>query len=189
LKRHVDALTGDPSLNILSVDAGRWELRPELVNVDLWELRDALANVREADLLADLWPATDQVTRAYADHLAGELGRTWAHSHRERLRREVLDAFARTLSRLAPDEWSLRWRLLEIVQEIEPYSEWIYRQFGRAQQRAGSPLSDIEATFALLGDTLATIGARPSPETAAIFQGLLRPPSANEPGGDKLEAS
>jgi hypothetical protein len=167
------AATEDPRLHIISVDGGTWTLRGDLVRVDASELCAAVARVHAAGGRGAALFALERVDEVYCGHLAQELGRTWAHTHRERLRRAVLGAFAEALSHIGPDDWQPRWPLLVRMLEREPYSEWVFRQMARAHTYVRSPHTQVETTYDLLTTTLATVGADPGPTTAGVFDFLL----------------
>ncbi|MCM3883137.1 BTAD domain-containing putative transcriptional regulator [Frankia sp. R82] len=174
LRRIVAAASG---MDVLTQQDGRWQLRHDLLTVDLWQAQAALDAHRQATSTTDQLAALLPLTTLYTGHLTDDLTDAWAETHREHLRRSVADALASTTSTIQDDS-PQRLQLLETLRRLDPYNEQLHLDLAHAQTRLGQHHA-AAATYHHLITALAEIGERPTSDTQNAFQKLAQsaPPS------------
>ncbi|KLL10569.1 MULTISPECIES: BTAD domain-containing putative transcriptional regulator [Protofrankia] len=172
LRRALRTATTDTIDDIVVHHDGRYHLHRDLLSVDLWQLQDALAQRHHATTAADRFAALLPITATYTGHLSDDLTGAWAEPHREHLRRQVADALASLTATIGEDN-PQRLELLEVLRQLDPYNEQLYRQIARAQARLGHP-DAVSRTYALLTACLADIDQQPTTDTTAFFHALQR---------------
>jgi hypothetical protein len=148
------------------LEGGGFGLRRELVTVDVRRVGALLAWHRDNPPGPERSLALDAIAHAYPADLADELGVTWAHPHREALRRDVLDAHADAVAELGDPARQLP--LLERMCRIDPLSEHAHSDLADAQESVGAAGAP-ERTRARLAKALAVAGATPSSWTAEFL--------------------
>ncbi|MCO1575887.1 hypothetical protein M8C13_08965 [Crossiella sp. SN42] len=156
---------------------GRYRLNHELITVDHHELHAALLHARTA---ADPATAVRRAVSLYTGPLAEDLTALWIAPHRERIRRDLLDAlgaFVHDCNPLHPREVLA---MLEKMREIDVYNESIYRDIMRSQAELGQREA-VARTLDLLDRTLRQIDEKPQTETLALAETLLVEPGRSGP--------
>ncbi|MCL9759312.1 bacterial transcriptional activator domain-containing protein [Frankia sp. AiPa1] len=168
-------LTAAANLDVLTQQNSRWQLRRDLLTVDLWQARDALVAYRQATTTTDRATAVLRLTAVYTGNLADELAGAWAESHREHLRREAVDALASITTSLA-DADPRRLQFLDLLRRHDPYNEQPYLQIAQTQSLLGQH-DAVAATHRQLVAALAELGEQPTPETERRLRTLSTPSS------------
>lgn len=156
---------------------GRYQLDPELFDVDLWQLQTTLHDAQRATTETARIKILQEVPQLYAGELAEDLTYEWAETERERLRRQATDALAhlaRLLTDTHPDQ---ALAALEHAIHHDPYAEPLYRDVMDLQARLGR-LDAVRRTYRLLTNRLADLDTEPSDETHQLHLRLLRSPVA-----------
>lgn len=166
LRRALDTVDHDIA-GIVTVRGSRYQLDPELVDVDYWHLARAVADSRTADNDVDRNAADRQIIATYSGELADGIHADWLDVPREATRRDAIDAAARLARTLIDTEPQQALRLLETARGFDPYNELIYRDIMRLQARLGEA-DAISRTLSLLTARLAELDERPDPTTVAL---------------------
>jgi DNA-binding SARP family transcriptional activator len=158
---------------------GRYQLDPQLIDVDLWHVLDALAAASNTEDPTQKITALRRVADLYTAELAEDATYEWAELERERFRRSATDALvalARLVQAEHPDQ-----ALTALEQAIshDVYSEPLYRSIMRLQARLGRP-DAVRRTYRLLEDHFADLDVDPSSETAQLLSELLQPKAQQE---------
>jgi two-component SAPR family response regulator len=174
LRRSLIAATGGTIDDVFDRDDRRWQLRRDLVSVDLWQVDEALAARRRATSTADELAAILPLAATYTGHLSDDIAGGWAETHRENLRRQVSDALASITATIGEDN-PQRLDLLETLRRLDPYNQQLYVQIAATQARLGQH-DAVTGTYDQLVAALAEIGERPTPDAHRAFQTAMRPP-------------
>ncbi|MFS8104665.1 transcriptional regulator [Lentzea alba] len=182
LRRALAAATGNVLSDLVVVGEGRYQLDPELVEVDYHHFAAAVAARRSAVTDADRVEAYRRIVDSYTGPLADGLSTDWIETAREAIRRDAIDAVAALARALVEDDPQQTLDLLEIARAFDPHNELIYRDIMRLQERLGQ-LDAIPRTLTLLTTRLAEVDDRPTHQAVDLADRLRRRHDApGEPG-------
>ena len=156
---------------------GRYRLDPALIDIDLWRLTTALTDARGATTDSDRITALAPVADLYTADFATDLTYEWAETHREYLRRTVIDALTRQAQLLEPDHPEQALTILERAITHDPYAEQLYRSVMQLQAQLGNP-DAAKRTYRLLTSRLDDLDAEPGEQTHDVLANLQRPHNA-----------
>lgn len=171
LRRALNDATEGAINNLVVNDNGRYHLDTGLVTTDYERFQHGLTTPRSAsrDAMAPLGEAVE----LYRGHLAEDLAPNWIEPFRESTRRDVLGALSALIHALDERDPQVL-VLLEQARKLDRYNEGTYRDIMRAQARLGQH-SGIPRTLALLTASLEEIDQRPTSDSVALADHLLRP--------------
>ncbi|GAA3863485.1 hypothetical protein GCM10022243_32530 [Saccharothrix violaceirubra] len=182
LRRALAAATGNALSDLVVVGEGRYQIDPELVEVDYHHFAAAVAARRAAVTDADRVEAYRRIVDCYTGPLADGLSTDWIETAREAIRRDAIDAVAALARALVEDDPQQTLDLLEIARAFDPHNELIYRDIMRLQERLGQ-LDAIPRTLTLLTTRLAEVDDRPTHQAVDLADRLRRRHEApGEPG-------
>ncbi|WP_217280543.1 BTAD domain-containing putative transcriptional regulator [Kibdelosporangium persicum] len=167
LRSALTTATGGVVTDIVSVDNGRYQLHPAMVQVDYWRFAHAVAARRAASTEQARVAAYREVVNSYGGPLADGMGWEWIEPAREAIRRDAIDAVAALARALVDSDPQQTLDLLEVARAFDPHNELLYRDIMRLQERLGQ-LDAIPRTLNLLTTRLAEIDAAPTPEARGL---------------------
>ncbi|WP_156755868.1 winged helix-turn-helix domain-containing protein [Actinokineospora pegani] len=173
LRRALTLAVGDSLANAVLTGDGRFQLDPDLVEVDYHRFAAAVASRRAAMSDQERAHAYRDIVNAYTGPLADGMSTEWIETAREAARRDAVDAVAALARALVDHDPQQTLDLLEIARSFDPHNEFVYRDIIRLQDRVGQA-DAIPRTLALLKASLAEIGDSPSPESLALVAQLRR---------------
>ena len=173
LRRSLSEATGAVVGDITTVGEGRYQLDPDLVDVDYWRLGDAVAARRVASSGSERIAAYQRVVDCYGGILAEGMDTEWIDAAREATRRDGIDAVAALARALVDSDPQRTLDLLETARAFDPHNELLYRDIMRLQERLGH-LDAIPRTLTLLGTRLAEIGEAPTADSRSLAARLQR---------------
>jgi DNA-binding SARP family transcriptional activator len=179
LRRALRIATHDAVHDITVHHDGHYALDHRQVTVDLWQLQDALEKGRRNGDEDSRRRALEHVIDLYAGDLADDLTTEWIETHREALRRDVLDAVSAMVRIVRDTDPERALALLERARVLDRYNETLYCDIVRLQAELGQQ-DAIPRTLALLTTTLAELDDEPSSETVALCEFLQRRPQRRE---------
>jgi DNA-binding SARP family transcriptional activator len=161
----------------------RYRLHPDAVDVDVWRFDDAVTDVDRAVEIGDRRTALQKVVESYEGELCADVAWPWLHAARERVRRQVLDAYAALIDiATAPEALNL----LRQAAHIDPLNESVHLRLLTTLTAAGDHLSaaDVHDTYLR---RLADAGLRPCTylefdRAAPTSAGVVGFRSATKPG-------
>lgn len=156
---------------IVTIRGDRYQLDPDLVDVDYWHLLRAVDDSRASDTDTDRNAIDRQIVSAYQGELANGTHAEWLEVPREAIRRDAIDAAARLARALVETEPEQALPLLETARDFDPYNELIYRDIMRLQARLGRH-DATSRTLALLEARLAELGDQAEPATVELAASL-----------------
>jgi DNA-binding SARP family transcriptional activator len=173
LRRSLSEATGAAVGDITTFGEGRYQLDPDLVDVDYWRLGDAVAARRAACSTGERITTYQRVVDCYGGSLAEGMDTEWIDAAREATRRDAIDAVAALARALVDSDPQRTLDLLETARAFDPHNELLYRDIMRLQQRLGH-LDAIPRTLTLLGTRLAEIGEAPTADARSLAARLQR---------------
>ena len=178
--RHVfGRATGPLQKGYVIQPAGRYQLDPAVIDVDLWQMRRALrdatiaSGTRRHDLLqtaCDLYTAPLAAGRDYE----------WVEPHREAARRWATEAHLRLAEELLATDPQAASDLLDKAIGLDRYNEELYRRAMHARF-ALNDAAGIQILLQALTDALADLDAAPGADTAALVVDLCQRLAEREP--------
>ncbi|GLY71380.1 BTAD domain-containing putative transcriptional regulator [Amycolatopsis taiwanensis] len=172
LRRDFASATGGAVTDITSVDNGRYQLDPAMVDVDYWRFENAVSARRTATTEQQRIDAYRQVVASYSGPLAEGMSKIeWIEPAREATRRDAIDAVAALARALVEQDPQQTLDLLEMARAFDPHNEALYRDIMRLQERLGQP-DAIPRTLTLLATRLAEINEAPSEHAVALASRL-----------------
>lgn len=175
LRRTLRAATSDDALaGLVTARGDRYQLDPDLVDVDYWHLARAVNRSRAAVTNTDRVAADQDIITRYVGELAADMTANWLDVPREAARRDAIDAAARLARARVDNDPQQALHLLEQARGFDPYNELIYRDIMRIQARLGHR-DAISRTLTLLAGRLAELDEHPDPATVALARDLRRP--------------
>jgi len=175
MRRAVAAATEGGLSDVVLVGEGRYQLDPELVEVDYHRFAAAVAARRAVATNQDRVEAYGRIVDSYTGPLADGLSSEWIETAREAVRRDAIDAVAALARALVDQDPQQTLDLLEVARAFDPHNELIYRDIMRLQERLGQ-LDAIPRTLTLLTTRLAEVDDRPTPQAVSLAQRLRRRP-------------
>lgn len=169
LRRLVTDATSGSMANFVMNSDGRYQLNPELVEVDFWMLQQLLGNAGAPG--ADRKTCLQRAVALYDGDLAEDVLSSWIEPFRESARRDVLDALSALINEHGDADPLRVLVLLERARQLDPYNEGVYRQIMSTQAELGQ-LAAVPRTLALLTATLGEIDEEPSPATRDLAEFL-----------------
>lgn len=157
--------------------AGRYRIDPHVINVDLWQLTTTLADAQQAGADGDgdrRINALALVSDLYTGGFANDLEFDWADTHREHLRRTVVDALGHLVQLIQEEHPERALATLERAITLDLYTEPLYQDIMRLQARLGRP-DAVRRTYQLLTTRLDEIDAEPDEETLRLLADLRQP--------------
>jgi DNA-binding SARP family transcriptional activator len=176
--RDAAALTEEQAQRVVTVEADRCRLNPDLLDVDYWRLDAAVTARRRAGTDAERDAACQAILDAYGGELAEHDAADWLEVPRETARRDAVDAATRLARANVGTDPRRSLELLETARGFDPYNEPLYVDIMRIQRRLGRA-DAITRTLALLTTRLAEIDETPSPATLEFAARLQRDASPN----------
>jgi DNA-binding SARP family transcriptional activator len=158
----------------LNYIGGRYHIDPHLIEIDLWQLTATLDEAERATSDAERINALAAVSDLYTGEFASGFDSEWAQTHREYLRRTVVDALGRYVQLIQGDDPDRALATLERAITHDPYSEPLYREIMRLQARLGRP-DAVQRTYQLLASRLSEIDAEPDEPTLKLLADLRQP--------------
>ncbi|TDB88829.1 hypothetical protein E1264_10025, partial [Actinomadura sp. KC216] len=154
--------------------AGRYQLDPDLIDIDEQRLNAALTHARHATTDTERLTALKPVADLYTAEFATDLTHDWAENHREHLRRAVTDALTRLCRLLQPDHPEQALTTLEQAISHDPYAEHLYRNLMQLQAELGDP-DAAKRTYQLLTNRLTDLDTEPDDQTHQLLANIRQP--------------
>ncbi|SER91817.1 DNA-binding transcriptional activator of the SARP family [Actinokineospora terrae] len=167
VRRAVTAATNGTVSDVVIVGESRYQLDPDLVEVDYHRFAAAITARRLATTDQDRVDAYRVIVDSYTGPLADGTSSEWIETVREAIRRDAIDAVAALARAMVGDDPQQTMDLLEMARSFDPHNELIYRDIMRLQAHLGQ-LDAIGRTLALLTTRLAEIDERPTDHTVEL---------------------
>ncbi|MWA04612.1 LysM peptidoglycan-binding domain-containing protein [Actinomadura sp. LD22] len=171
IRKLLRAGTGLTKPMYLNYIGGRYHIDPNLIEIDLWQLTATLDEAERATSDAERIKALAAVSDLYTGEFASGFESEWAQTHREYLRRTVVNALGRYVQLIHGDDPDRALATLERAITHDPYSEPLYREIMRLQARLGR-LDAVQRTYQLLASRLSEIDAEPGKDSRQLLTEL-----------------
>ena len=171
LRRRIREAAGNTKIQPVTNTGGRYQLNPDVLDIDAWALTDALdhTTAETGQRIAALRTAIQAHTAPLADGSRYD----WIGPYREQYRRHGIRSRLALADLITAAEPRAAAELLQAAAELDPYHEDLARRAMHALARIGDA-DAIRAQFKRLVYALNDIDAEPTEETSELALTLRR---------------
>ncbi|WP_160050065.1 OmpA family protein [Nocardiopsis sp. FR4] len=165
-----DALDLGPEAPIVENEKGRYRLQWEFFDIDVREFCGLYADVRTAST-PEGEVKLRKMASLYGNDLLSDLQDEWIAERRWELQAAVADVYMRLLDYV--DDEEERIRLIDCALRVDRLNEALYQEKMKHYALLGRK-DAVHRCFHSLKDELQQSGAKPGPDSRALFESLVR---------------
>lgn len=184
LRRTIRKAAGDDTIRPVLNLGRRYQLDPELVDVDLWRFGRAMSAAAAANRDDERVRALEQAVAAHTELLADGQDWDWIESAREQHRRHGVQARIRLAELIADTQPQRADKLADDAIRLDPYNEAIAQAAMKLHAACGN-IGGVRATLHKLETALGELDAEPRDETVQLAKDLaatIRHASSDDAG-------
>ncbi len=165
-----DALDLGPEVPIVESEKGRYRLQWEFFDIDVREFCGLYADLRTASA-SEGEVKLRNMASLYGNDLLSDLQDEWIAERRWELQAAVADVYMRLLDYV--DDEEERIRLIDCALRVDRLNEALYQEKMKHYALLGRK-DAVHRCFHSLKDELQKSGAKPGPDSRALFENLVR---------------